>query len=182
MTAVGSHAGCDAGPASVVLEPGAGAVPVGLHTGEGVPDRHSPAVQLRAVFRLVQSAGAAQATKQNDPVEVLTQVLPAGHVVWSAGLHAEVHAPPVGNSGPLPQISPAAQEVAVHGLPRSALAGRPCAGQLAAGRHAPKPGQQMYPLRHDDCAVHVGAQTMPLPLARRSVHTAPAGHESPAQL
>ncbi|HEX9604949.1 MAG TPA: hypothetical protein VF973_14455 [Myxococcales bacterium] len=166
----------------MLLETGVGAVPVGLHTGEGVAERHRPDVQLSPAFRLVQSVGAVQATKQNEPVEVLTQALPAGQVVWSAGLHAEVQAPFVGNSGPLPQISPAAQDAAVHGVPRSALAGLFCAGQLAAGRQAPNPGQQVYPLRQSPCAVHAWEQRIPLPLARRSVHTAPLGQASPAQV
>jgi len=181
VTAVGSHAGSVAGPARVALDWGAGAVPVGVQLGEAVADRHNPPVQASCGFKLVQSVGVAQETKQKDPVEVLTQLLPAGQVVWSDALQAAVQAPP-GNSGPVPQSSPAAQDVAVHGLPRSALAGRPCGGQLAAGRQAPNPGQQMYPLRQADCAAHAVEQTIPLPLARRSVHTAPAGHVSPAQL
>jgi len=166
-----------------------GAVPVRLHAGEEVADRHRPPVQLRPAFRLVQSVGAEQAAKQKDPVEVLTQLLPVGQVLWSAGLHPEVHAPPVGNSGPAPQISPAAHEVTVHGLPRSALAGRFCAGQPAAGTHAPgaevvavtlQPGQQTYPVRQ--VVEQAGEQTIPLPAARRSVQTAPPGHVSPAQV
>jgi hypothetical protein len=88
--------------------------------------------------------------KQNDPVDVLTQELPEGQVVWSAGLHAAVHAPP-GNSGleadPAPtQISPgtAVQSVfALHGFPRSVLAARPWSGQAVAGTHAPRAAQQV---------------------------------------
>src|SRR6266851_430759 len=175
VTAVGSHAGWVAGPASVGLESGMGAVPVRLHAGEEVADRHRPPVQLRPAFRLVQSVGAEQAAKQKDPVEVLTQLLPVGQVLWSAGLHPEVHAPPVGNSGPAPQISPAAHEVTVHGLPRSALAGRFCAGQPAAGTHAP--GAEVVAV-----TLQAGEQTFPLPAARRSVQTAPPGHVSPAQV
>jgi len=124
---------------------------------------------------------AEQEAKQNDPVDVLTQLLPDGQVLWSAGLHAAVQARP-GNSGPLPQISPAAQDVPVHTLPRSALAARPCGGQAADSTQAPNPGQHEYPLRQSAAVVHALEQRIPLPLARRSVQTAPLEQVSPAQL
>jgi hypothetical protein len=92
-----------------------------VQAGGAFGARHRPLVQVSCA--LAQGAWAEQETKQNEPVEVLKQLLPAGQVVWSAGLHAAVHARP-GNSGPVPQSSPAAHP-APHGLPRSVLAGRP---------------------------------------------------------
>jgi hypothetical protein len=57
--------------------------------------RHNPLEQLSAAE---QSVLLPHGAKQNAPVDVLTHELPDGHVLWSAGLHAAVHAPP-GNSG-----------------------------------------------------------------------------------
>src|SRR6266481_1106953 len=174
-----THPGSVCGPETPPCT-GAGAVPVGLHTGGAFGARQRPPVQVSWV--LAQGGGwAEQEAKQNEPVDVLTQLLPDGQVPWSAGLHAAVQAPP-GNSGPLPQISPAAQVEPVHALPRSELAGRPCGGQLASGTQAPNPGQHEYPLRQSEDVVHDFEQRIPLPLARRSVQVAPLGHASPAQV
>jgi hypothetical protein len=64
-------------------------------------------------------------------------------------LQAAVHAPP-GNSAfgaeAVPaQISPGPVQPAlpVQDFARSVLAGRPCAGQFAAGTQAPKPAQHV---------------------------------------
>ncbi len=174
-----THPGSVCGPETPPCT-GAGAVPVGLHTGGAFGARQRPPVQVSWV--LAQGGGwAEQEAKQNEPVDVLTQLLPDGQVPWSAGLHAAVQAPP-GNSGPLPQISPAAQVEPVQALPRSELAGRPCGGQLASGTQAPNPGQHEYPLRQSEDVVHDFEQRIPLPLARRSVQVAPLGHASPAQV
>ena len=124
---------------------GVGAVPFGVHDGEAVCDRHTPLTQaVNEAFSAEQSVLAAHPGKQNEPVDVLTHVLPNGQVLWSAGLQAAVHAPP-GNSGPVPQISPAPVHgiAALQAFPRSALAGRPCAGQFAAGTQAPSPVQHV---------------------------------------
>ena len=119
---------------------GVGAVPFGVHDGDALGDRHSPFEQLSAGFTALQSV--VHAAKQNEPVEVLTHELPVGQVLWSAGLHAAVHAPPA-NSGPVPQISPAVHCVFGHALASVVLAGRFCAGQFAAGTQALNPGQQV---------------------------------------
>jgi hypothetical protein len=156
---------------------GVGTAPVGLQAGGAFGARQRPPAQVSCALA---QGWTEQEAKQNEPVEVLTQVPPTGHVFWSAGLHGAVHAPP-GNSGPVPQISPAAHP-GPHALPKVRLAGRPWAGQFAASTQAPNVGQQAYPLRQGDCAVHAAEQMIPLPLARRSVQTAPAGHGSPAQL
>ena len=124
---------------------GVGAVPLGVHEGDAFGDRHSPLEQVSAPLMPEQSP--LQDAKQNAPVEVLTQVLPDGHVVRSAGLQAAVHAPP-GNSGfgfeAPTQISPAPVHCAlpVHAFASVTLAGRFCAGQFAAGTHARNPAQQ----------------------------------------
>jgi hypothetical protein len=128
-----------AGPATPPCT-GVGAAPVGAQADEAFGARQRPPAQVSCAF--AQAATAEQEAKQNEPVEVLTQVLPDGQVLWSAGLHADVQAPP-GNSGPLPQISPAAHPAGGQALPRSALAGRLWAGQLAAGTQAPNPGQHV---------------------------------------
>ncbi|HWE25675.1 MAG TPA: hypothetical protein VG496_17185 [Myxococcales bacterium] len=124
---------------------GVGAVRSGLHEGDAVAERQSPPVH--ASCALLQLP--VHCAKQNEPVDVLTQLLPKGQVLWSAGLHAAVQAPP-GNSGletglAPTQISPGPVHCAfvVQGFPRSGLDGRPCAGQFAAGMHAPNPGQQV---------------------------------------
>ena len=118
-------------------------VPGGVHAGEAVVERHAPATHVESAP--LQSAGAEQAGKQNEPVEVLTHLPFAGQVVWSFGLQAAVQTP-AGNSGlgMLPQISPVAQPPGGHVLPRSALAGLDCGGQFAAGTQAlPSPAQQV---------------------------------------
>jgi hypothetical protein len=172
-----------AGPAVVRAGPttGLGADPLGVHEGDAFGDRQSPPVQVRLPFTVEQSP--LQDAKQNAPVDVLTHVLPDGQVLWSRGLQAEVQAPP-GNSGPLPQISPAPVHTvaSMHPFARVVLASRFCAGQFAAGTQAPKPVQHVYPLRQSDCDVHALEQNNPLPLARRSVQTAPLGQASSAQL
>jgi len=129
--------GSPVGPATPPCT-GVGAAPVGAHAGGAFGARHRPPAQVSCAFAQVPE----QETKQKEPVEVLTQLLPDGQVLWSAGLHAEVQAPP-GNSGPLLQISPAAHPAGGQTLPRSALAGRSLAGQLAAGTEAPNPGQHV---------------------------------------
>jgi hypothetical protein len=153
---------------------GVGAEPVGVQEGDALADRHTPDTQPSCAFTEAQLP--VHEAKQKDPVEVLTQELFAGHVLGSAGLQAKVHAPP-GNSGPVAQISPVPVHWAgeLHGLFRSALVGF-CAGQFAAGTHAPRPAQQVYPVRHCAWVVHAVAQNKPLPLARRSAQTAPLGH------
>jgi hypothetical protein len=120
-----------------------------VHDGDAVFERHAPSVQLvNIAFTPAQSLGEAHPGKQNEPVEVLTHLLPDGQVVWSDGLHAAVQAG-LGNSGvgfvEPAQTSPApVQGLAVsHCFPRVALRGRPCAGQFACGTHAPNPGQQV---------------------------------------
>ena len=126
-----------AGPTTTVGVPG------GVHAGEAPDDRQTPATQDESWP--LQSAGPVHDGKQNEPVEVLTHLPFAGQVVWSFGLHAAVQAPP-GNSGlgSPAQISPdAVLHPAPQAFPRSALAGRCCGGQLAAGTQAPKPGQQV---------------------------------------
>ena len=127
----------------------AGAVPFGVHDGDAVSDRHAPLMQAANIgFTLAQSLIELHEGKQSDPVDVLTHLLPAGQVLWSAGLHAAVHAG-LGNSGVAfaepAQVSPAPVHgtAVLHAFPRVALAGRPCAGQLAAGRQAPNPAQQV---------------------------------------
>ena len=123
---------------------GAGAEPVGLQEGDAVADRQRPPTHVSCEFTPAQSV--VHCAKQNDPVDVLTHVLPEGQVLWSDGLHAAVHAPP-GNSGPVPHISPAPVHcpapVPVHAFPRLALTARSWAGQIAAGAQAPSPGQQV---------------------------------------
>lgn len=115
-----------------------------MHEGDAVAERHAPATHDDSAPKAVQSAGAVHEGKQNEPVEVLTHVLVAGQVFWFVGLHAAVHAPP-GNSGlgSPAQISPLAHPPAGQAFPRSALAPLPCAGQLAGGTQAPRPGQQV---------------------------------------
>ena len=118
-------------------------VPGGVQAGDAVVERHAPATHVERAP--LQSAGAEQAGKQNEPVEVLTHLPFAGQVLWSFGLHAAVQTP-AGNSGfgMLPQISPVAQPPEGHVLPRSALAGLACGGQFAAGTQAfPRPAQQV---------------------------------------
>ena len=125
-------------------------MPFGVQEGGAFGARHAPPVQARAEFKPEQSGVVvAQEAKQNDPVEVLTHLLPDGQVLWSVGLQAAVHAPPgnsaLGAAAVPAQISPAPVQPAllVQGFPRSALAGRPCAGQFAAGMQAPKPAQHV---------------------------------------
>ena len=117
-------------------------VPGGVHAGEPVGERHAPFTQ--AVSGAPQFPGPLHEGKQNEPVEVLTHLPFAGQVVWSAGLHAAVQAPP-GNSGfgSPTQVSPAPVHPAPQAMPRSALAGRCWGGQLAAGTQAPNPAQQV---------------------------------------
>src|SRR5438132_5803371 len=113
------------------------------HADEPVGERHAPSTQ--AVSGALQFPGPLHEGKQNEPVEVLTHLPFAGQVVWSVGLHAAVQAPP-GNSGfgSPAQISPdAVLHPAPQAFPRSALAGRCCGGQFAAGTQAPNPGQQV---------------------------------------
>src|SRR5712671_4769657 len=110
--------GSPVGPATPPCT-GVGAAPLGAQAGGAPGARQRPPAQVSCAF----AQAAEQEAKQNEPVEVLTQLLPDGQVLWSAGLHADVQAPP-GNSGPLPQISPAAHPAGGQALPRSALAGR----------------------------------------------------------
>jgi hypothetical protein len=78
---------------------GAGAVPFGVQDGDAVSDRHAPSVQAANIgLTFAQSLIELHAGKQNDPVDVLTHLLPNGQVLWSAGLHAAVHVP-LRNSG-----------------------------------------------------------------------------------
>lgn len=92
----------------------AGAVPSGVQDGDAVPDRHAPFVQLVNIgFTAPQSLGVLHAGKQNEPVEVLTHLLPDGQVVWSAGLHAAVHVPLM-NSGVEPVRPPQSSPAPVH--------------------------------------------------------------------
>jgi hypothetical protein len=144
---VGSHAVVGAGvvigdPTTTVGVPG------GVQAGDAVGARQAPATH--APSDPLQSVGTVHDGKQNDPVEVLTHLPLAGHVVWSFGLHAAVQAPP-GNSGfgipglgSAAQISPAAHPAAGQALPRSALtAPDRFGGQLACGTQAPRLGQQV---------------------------------------
>ena len=122
-------------------------VPGGVQAGDAPDDRQAPATQAESCPNGTQSGVAAvHEGKQNEPVEVLTHLPFAGHVVWSFGLHAAVQRPP-GNSGfgSPTQISPATavHAPAVQALPRSALDALPCGGQLAAGTQAPRPRQQV---------------------------------------
>ena len=142
---VGSHAVVGAGvviagPTTTVGVPG------GVQAGDAPDDRQAPATHDESWPVQVGSPGPVHARKQNEPVEVLTHLPFAGHVVWSFGLHAAVQRPP-GNSGfgSPTQISPATavHAPAVQALPRSALAALPCGGQLAAGTQAPRPAQQV---------------------------------------
>jgi hypothetical protein len=50
-----------------------------VHAGDALDDRQAPATQDAS--GATQSAGTAQAGKQNEPVEVLTHFPFAGHVV-----------------------------------------------------------------------------------------------------
>jgi hypothetical protein len=125
-------------------------VPFGVQEGGAFGARHAPPAQTSAEFKLEQSGVVVvHEAKQNDPVEVLTHLLPEGQVLWSVALQAAVHTPPgnsaFGAAGVPAQISPAAVHPAllVQGFPRSALAGRPCAGQFAARMQAPKPAQHV---------------------------------------
>jgi len=145
-----------AGSQAVVGAAGAPTVPPtttfgvlgGVHEGDALEERHAPATH--AASDPLQSVGTVHDGKQNDPVEVLTHLPLAGHVVWSFGLHAAVQAPP-GNSGfgipglgSAAQISPAAHPAAGQALPRSALtAPDRFGGQLACGTQAPRLGQQV---------------------------------------
>ena len=120
-----------------------------MHDGDAVFDRHAPFVQLVNIgLTPAQSVLELHAGKQNEPVDVLTHLLPNGQVVWSAGLQGAVQAG-LGNSGvgfvEPAQSSPAPVQgfAVLHCLPRVALVGRPCAGQFAAGTQAPNPGQQV---------------------------------------
>jgi len=53
----------------------------GVHAGDALDDRQAPATQDASTIGATQSAGTAQAGKQNEPVEVLTHFPFAGHVV-----------------------------------------------------------------------------------------------------
>jgi hypothetical protein len=148
VTWVGSQAevGAMVGPEIVPFGPAPSATlgePGGVHAGEAVVERHAPFTHAESCDpRAPHSFPCGHEGKQNDPVEVLTQVAPTGQVFESLALQAAVHAPP-GNSGfgSVAQISPAAHP-APHGFPRSALGPRFWEGQFAAGTQAPRPGQQ----------------------------------------